>query len=370
MLYASQSSLGEDLGTRSPARKKHDLDAGVASKKDAWAARRARALELATALDARDARKGVLAPADKESRAKLPMVLIAPACKDVTLRRCRSRGKDTPISSFEMSLPPAISMTTRPVAPNRPLTVPCPKDRAATCQLRSWPEQRLPSEKRMRQNNLLFKKPIGESPWLIERALLELEALYISEKADTHYTKAERTRAQKEVVNQVGSAAPATYGEILPEGFAALLEKLKAMPGQRLYDLGSGTGKMVVLAWLLGFNATGVELVKDRHDVAHKIQTVVQGTKEDGIDFIHGDMTKVDISDADIVFANSVMYPHFLMDRIARQAEKMRPGTYLVTVGGCMSPYLRQVAEFKSATSWNSKGAKFVIQTVLSDPDP
>merc|ERR1712072_746911 len=100
-------------------------------------------------------------------------------------------------------------------------------------------------------------------------------------------------------------------------------------------------GKLVVLAWLLGFKAIGVELVRERYDASRRILSAALGrrvagswedTADEGMQFIHGDLCLVDFSDADIVFANSVMYTKDLMNTIALTAEKkMRPGAKLVT---------------------------------------
>ena len=66
-----------------------------------------------------------------------------------------------------------------------------------------------------------------------------------------------------------------TYGELRPAGVAKMLQLASAKPGEIYFDLGSGTGKTVVLAWLLGLNACGVELVKERWETSCKVQYTV-----------------------------------------------------------------------------------------------
>jgi len=41
-----------------------------------------------------------------------------------------------------------------------------------------------------------------------------------------------------------------TYGEVTLEGFSAMLKEIQIPPGGVFYDLGSGTGKGVILASL------------------------------------------------------------------------------------------------------------------------
>lgn len=60
----------------------------------------------------------------------------------------------------------------------------------------------------------------------------------------------------------------ALYGEISEQDFADLLFGLGLRPPAVVYDLGSGTGKLVNLAALLGFSATGIELEPGRHQRA------------------------------------------------------------------------------------------------------
>lgn len=51
------------------------------------------------------------------------------------------------------------------------------------------------------------------------------------------------------------------------------------------------------------------------------------------IDFniIHGDITVINWADADVVFANSTCFDDELMEKLAKLAEKTRPGTILLT---------------------------------------
>jgi len=95
-------------------------------------------------------------------------------------------------------------------------------------------------------------------------ALAALRAAYGGDVVRRTRGFAARSQAAEEVQRAVGSARPATYGEVLPETVAAMLHRLGARAGQRYYDLGSGTGKTAALAWLLGLDATGVELVSAR----------------------------------------------------------------------------------------------------------
>eukprot|EP00747_Dinoflagellata_sp_TGD_P058903 gnl/TRDRNA2_/TRDRNA2_151332_c0_seq1.p1 gnl/TRDRNA2_/TRDRNA2_151332_c0~~gnl/TRDRNA2_/TRDRNA2_151332_c0_seq1.p1 ORF type:complete len:192 (+),score=18.19 gnl/TRDRNA2_/TRDRNA2_151332_c0_seq1:24-578(+) len=49
-----------------------------------------------------------------------------------------------------------------------------------------------------------------------------------------------------------GEVLEALYGEISPKGVQALLTAANAKAGEKFYDLGSGDGKAVMVAWLTG----------------------------------------------------------------------------------------------------------------------
>merc|ERR1712066_997686 len=65
--------------------------------------------------------------------------------------------------------------------------------------------------------------------------------------------------------DQVGEPRrAAVYGEVPLASLTDILETAGVKPGMKYYDLGSGTGKTVLFANLLGLDATGVELAPGR----------------------------------------------------------------------------------------------------------
>mmetsp|Transcript_106422 Transcript_106422/g.332773 ORF Transcript_106422/g.332773 Transcript_106422/m.332773 type:complete len:154 (+) Transcript_106422:75-536(+) len=61
---------------------------------------------------------------------------------------------------------------------------------------------------------------------------------------------------------------PVGYGELAPLAWCQLLREVGAKAGLKVYDLGSGNGKLVLLSWLLGLEAVGVELIRERAEEA------------------------------------------------------------------------------------------------------
>jgi len=97
--------------------------------------------------------------------------------------------------------------------------------------------------------------------------------------------------------------------------------------GDRFLDIGSGTGKAVLLASLLrGATSTGIECDRGLHDVAG---ASARELRIASTDLIHGDARETPLGDADVLF----MYVPFtgkvmtaVMDRIAAQQRPPRSG--------------------------------------------
>ena len=70
--------------------------------------------------------------------------------------------------------------------------------------------------------------------------------------------------------------------------------------------------------------------------------------------FIHGDLTQYDWSNADLVLANSTCFDRELMQKILEKAEKMKPGSFIVTFTKSL-PYnetFELVSSEKKVMSW------------------
>lgn len=184
-----------------------------------------------------------------------------------------------------------------------------------------------------------------------------------------------------------------TYGELRPEGFLDMLWKVGAKPGDRFYDLGSGTGKLVALAWLAGLNATGVELSSIRWDVSHKATIKLEEMKSlecfpqgggncpselpqrspHGLDFVWGSFLEVDFTDADVLFISSVMFNHAMMAKVANIARWMKVGSRIISyhnfakMGQFEFPEFQKIGEFTEPTSWKSD-TTWKLQEVVLNP--
>jgi protein-L-isoaspartate O-methyltransferase len=117
--------------------------------------------------------------------------------------------------------------------------------------------------------------------------------------------------------------APSGYGEILHA-----FEVTRLGPGDRFLDLGSGTGKAVILAALLaGATSSGIECDGALHALA---EAASRGLGLESARFTLGDARTVALEDADVVY----MYLPFtgtalatVMSRLTEQRQRSPPGS-------------------------------------------
>lgn len=126
-----------------------------------------------------------------------------------------------------------------------------------------------------------------------------------------------------------------TYGEVTPDSFYKILSKVEPKEGEIFYDLGSGTGKAVVLASLLFefSKCVGIEILKDLYDTARAISVRLESEIEAGRrEFRNCDFLTEDFFDADIVFAHSTCFYDELWSNLEKKLEKLKSGTKVITV--------------------------------------
>lgn len=154
-----------------------------------------------------------------------------------------------------------------------------------------------------------------------------------------------------EALSHVGSH---TYGEISADGFAQVLAIAAPQPGEVFVDLGSGTGKAVlVAAALYPFSKViGIEFVAPLHEasvrlMAHFREKIAQelelyaGTRRPPeTEMLLGDVTSIDwgllaqntSSSPCVVFAACTCWSQEQIDDLIAKAGKLSKGTRLITM--------------------------------------
>eukprot|EP00470_Lotharella_oceanica_P000575 CAMPEP_0170170082 /NCGR_PEP_ID=MMETSP0040_2-20121228/3045_1 /TAXON_ID=641309 /ORGANISM="Lotharella oceanica, Strain CCMP622" /LENGTH=321 /DNA_ID=CAMNT_0010409241 /DNA_START=29 /DNA_END=994 /DNA_ORIENTATION=- len=216
-----------------------------------------------------------------------------------------------------------------------------------------------------------------------EKVMSHLEAAW-------HETFREMTTYQARQLAHKGrdrhesSQADLTYGEVKFSSLARILvEDLRRhnieLKGT-FYDLGSGTGRGVIAAALVGSfsRLCGVELLSDLHSAAVDVQKVYEHVVaprlgldvEQEVKFVQGNFLKADWSDANVIFINSTCFSKPLMEKIVKQAVNLSPGTCVVTLTHPMvSPYFDLLESKKYDMSWGEATAHIHVRTAKAMPE-
>lgn len=106
-----------------------------------------------------------------------------------------------------------------------------------------------------------------------------------------------------------------------------MIELAEIKPGELVYDLGCGDGRIVVTAAQRhGVRSIGVDI--DPQRVKESLENVRKAGVEALVTIKHGDIFDLDLSDADVVFL--YLQPR-LNERLMPQLAKMKPGSRIVS---------------------------------------
>lgn len=134
------------------------------------------------------------------------------------------------------------------------------------------------------------------------------------------------------------------YGESHLPSLYGLFNEISPKPGEIFYDLGSGSGRLVLYA-ALSFpfaKCIGIELLDDLINIA---QTKLELCKKElpnlpdfdasklgEIEFIHADFRKIDISNANIIYIASTCFDdEFMLDLALHLENQLLAGTRIIT---------------------------------------
>lgn len=133
------------------------------------------------------------------------------------------------------------------------------------------------------------------------------------------------------------------YGEIDLAGFCTLLQDLFASSTAAtkgiFYDLGSGSGRAVFCARLLGdySHCIGIELLSNLHQLAMSVQSLYKFVsrhklQHTSVTFVCSDLLDYDWSDGTLVYVPNLLFDKAMMKKIAEKATKLQQGAFLVSL--------------------------------------
>lgn len=171
----------------------------------------------------------------------------------------------------------------------------------------------------------------------------------------------------RRAVEHAAGEGAAAYGELLPESAAELFAWLRPGPTDAFFDLGSGTGKLVLqAACTTGVgSAVGIELSRFRHLVAldlrarllDRLPPPAAERMRRRLAFRCEDFTRADLSRATIAWAGSTCYPDPLLlalaRRLAAQSTAMRALITVRPLPDACRPRWEELGRVRVRTTWS-----------------
>ena len=160
-----------------------------------------------------------------------------------------------------------------------------------------------------------------------------------------------------------------TYGEVVFEHFAALLNQIGVKEGQVFWDLGCGAGKPLAIASLMHPElkaCKGVEYYPGLAQLARQGAEALKG-KGAPIEIHEGDMFCIDWqSDADIVYMSNLCFTPEMNERLAGQCSTLRPGTIVIALKLFKDDWIKAILKYEKMVtlnmSWGSHEAKLYVK--------
>ena len=132
------------------------------------------------------------------------------------------------------------------------------------------------------------------------------------------------------------------YGESHLPSMSVIFQEMRPRAGEIFYDLGCGSGRLLLYA-ALSFSfakCIGVELLDDLVNIAkaklelcNKRLVKLSLPKLSTVEFVHADFTKIDVSDADVVYIAATCFSNKFMRSLALfLANQLASGSRVITL--------------------------------------
>lgn len=129
------------------------------------------------------------------------------------------------------------------------------------------------------------------------------------------------------------------YGEVYAVTFLKLMDLTHPKPGEHFYDLGSGSGKLVLLAdYCYPFKSTtGIELLPVLHELSIQKLSDYQKLKEKNgrpqssqIKFIQANFLEIDFTNANIIIINATAFKGEIFDLLEEKLKLIPAGARVI----------------------------------------
>eukprot|EP00746_Dinoflagellata_sp_MGD_P006665 gnl/MRDRNA2_/MRDRNA2_113102_c0_seq1.p1 gnl/MRDRNA2_/MRDRNA2_113102_c0~~gnl/MRDRNA2_/MRDRNA2_113102_c0_seq1.p1 ORF type:complete len:497 (+),score=102.81 gnl/MRDRNA2_/MRDRNA2_113102_c0_seq1:141-1631(+) len=152
------------------------------------------------------------------------------------------------------------------------------------------------------------------------------------------------------------------YGELKPAGVKKILDFAGVGTGDVFYDLGCGTGKVVLQVALEADvdRAVGAELAHPRAELAKDALASLKELEPKAMEnvlFHEGDFFKLDLSDATVIFTASLVFPDDVLRNLEGMVTTLPPGTMIISLrqfDGCHPGLVQHRLTLQLAATWGA----------------
>jgi hypothetical protein len=149
---------------------------------------------------------------------------------------------------------------------------------------------------------------------------------YLTESGFKIYEKEKQKFGDIENLKEINFA----FGETTALSTKLILQDLNPRKGSVIYDLGSGRGVFLFSSYFLNdLKGRGTELFETYVNKSCQIQ---KSMKIASIMFKQGNITDVDLSEADIVYLAGATFQESVMDGVKENLKKLKPEAVVLTV--------------------------------------
>jgi hypothetical protein len=158
-----------------------------------------------------------------------------------------------------------------------------------------------------------------------------------------------------------------TYGQIHVPSWKQILEIAGADKRKHFIDLGSGSGKALLLTLYLypHIQATGVELLPKLHELAQEIAGKAEkelGPCWERLTLLNQNLFETDLKPYDLLQVNSTCYEQDLVLKIIEKLKEAQEGALIISIGKALkAAHLKEYFMGAYRMGWQSEGIKTPI---------
>ncbi len=162
------------------------------------------------------------------------------------------------------------------------------------------------------------------------------------------------------------------YGELPFQTWKDIIERANPRKDGVFFDLGSGTGRVVIASYLLGEfqKCLGVELLKGLHDKACEMKTEFEKNIKPQIEthvagrelnFFRNDIFAIDLQEADFLFMNHPFKESDIFNKLEEKIlDELKAGSKIVTtIRSLKNPRFKNLGNQTYKFSWGDSTAYF-----------